>query len=482
MYKFRTAPYDHQKEVFYQTRDLEGHGVFWEMGTGKTKLIVDITAYAFQEGRINSLLVLAPKGVHEIWQEEFSIHCPQDVLDRARFFTYHSDKAATKYHRQDMGHIMSCDDNTLSVICMAYDGVKTPTGWALFKEFLRRRRCLEVLDESIRIKTPNTRLSKRVHLYRDKAVMRRVLDGTPISNSPFDIYSPARFVDPSFWRSRGLNDFTEFKDYFGEYGTGYVRARGKLRKFPKFEGYKRMPLLQKWIEEIGSRVVKDDVLDLPPKVFRTPYRYDLTKEQRRVYDEMDQEFETTLASGVELEEELVITKLIRLQQIMCGFVGDGYGNLHRIAGKNPRLELLKGILGDKSVAGTQMIIWAHMVPCLDDITGFLGKRCVRYTDKKSVEPWVRGDVQYLVANQMAAARGHTWTHCHSALYYSNPPGRNDLRLQSEDRNHRSGQTESVDYGDIVSRNTKEQGIIDALRKQIKISAYLMGDREPQKRW
>ncbi len=487
-YEFKTSPYDHQRRVFLESRDLEGYGIFWEMGTGKTKLCVDTAAYLFQEGQIDSLLVLAPKGVHEIWPEEFEVHCPDEVLERANFFTYHSNKANTKWHRAAMARAMN-HKGGLSVICMGYEGVKTDIGKVLAREFLKRRKCMEILDESIRVKTPKTKISKTVQRHRKTALVRRILDGTPISNSPFDIFSPVRFVDPTFWQKEGVaQDFHEFKNYFGEYGEGYA-AGG--RKFRKFEGYKRMPLLKDLISKVGSRVLKDDVLDLPPKVFRTPYRYDLTREQQRVYDEMDADFETTLASGVELEEEIVLTKLIRLQQIMCGFVGDSYGNLHRIDGKkNPRLDLLKSVVGDSSVNGTQMLIWSHMIPCINDIVNFLGKRCIRYdgtitNDKirrENLKRFIRGDVQFAVMNQMAAARGHNITNCYSVLYYSNPPGSLDLRLQSEDRCHRLGQTHSVDYGDICSRNTREDEIITSLRKKMNVAAYLMGDEQPMERW
>ena len=81
-FKFKTKPYQHQYNVFMKSRDKESYALFMEQGTGKSKVILDNIAYLFRAGKIDSVIIAAPKGVYRNWiNQEYEIHMPDDVQE-----------------------------------------------------------------------------------------------------------------------------------------------------------------------------------------------------------------------------------------------------------------------------------------------------------------------------------------------------------------------------------------------------------------
>jgi len=66
-YKFKFKPFDHQKTALDLGWDRTEFGLFMEMGTGKSKVLIDNMGMLYQAGQINFALVLAPKGVYRNW-------------------------------------------------------------------------------------------------------------------------------------------------------------------------------------------------------------------------------------------------------------------------------------------------------------------------------------------------------------------------------------------------------------------------------
>ena len=60
-YKFKTEPYEHQITALEKSWNKEEYGYFMEMGTGKSKVLVDNIAMLYDKGKINSALIIAPK-------------------------------------------------------------------------------------------------------------------------------------------------------------------------------------------------------------------------------------------------------------------------------------------------------------------------------------------------------------------------------------------------------------------------------------
>lgn len=465
----------HQQQILAESGDKPYFAVFWEQGTGKTRLALETMVNLARKGEVDAALVLAPNGVHQLWIQD---EIPSWVPGHDRLFTayYTSSKAATKAHQRMCEQALTAP---FPIVAMSYDAFMTKTGMAWVRKFLDRRRVFYVLDESTAIKTPAAKRTKSIVASGQHAPYRRILTGTPITNSPFDAYTQMRFLDQDFWRKAGFQTFTAFKTYFGIWAKGF--NTGQQREYEYVVGYRNLPELQAILAPHSSRVQKADVLDLPPKLYSKRY-FELTPEQRRIYQEIKEQALTVLATGDLVTVPLVITRLLRLHQVTSNYLPtDGDEPTYTISPNNPRMDCLMEAL--EEVSG-QAIIWARFNMDVDQICERLGNRAVRCDGRDSAQErqqritsFKAGQVQFLVSKPqtIGVSRGQTLVNANTVVYYNNTFSLED-RLQSEDRAHRSGQTHAVDYVDIVAPGTIDTHIVKALRDKLDVASQITGDQ------
>ncbi len=441
--------------------------VFPSGNTGKTWLALATAEKLFTAGEIDALFILAPPGLHTNWVTyEIPDHLGIDHVAIA----FQTKKAKTKKHMAACHAVLNNDAQNFPILAMSYPGIKTAGGKKLAKEFLKRHRCLYVADESNRIKTPSAKITRTVLASSEYAEYKRTLCGTPITNTPFDIYTQFRFLNKRFWSETpyGLGSYQCFKTMFGIWEKGY---NGKLdREFEQCVGYKNLEILTKLVKSMSSRVLKEDVLDLPAKLYSYA-GFEMTPKQWKLYKELEDEFMCEL-EGEMIFTPLAITRLLRLQQVANGYLPTGDENeCHMIEDKNPRLRMLNEITQDLP---HKAIIWARFIKDIDLITEMLGDTAVRWDgtvgedqreeNKYRFKTEPVDDVQFIVATPDSMGEGHTLNEALTTIYYSNSFKMKE-RHQSEDRNHRAGQENHVNYIDIVADNTKDVDILAALRKK-----------------
>ena len=484
-YSQKTKPYDHQAELYESTRDLKAHAIFWEMGTGKSKGAIDTIGHLFESGEINGALILAPKNVAPNWvHDELPLHMGVPACC-VRVFLWDTGKATGKGYQEKLAAFLATPADELAILVMSYDAIMTERkkgvrgllkGKEAAKQFLVDRRCMFVLDESARVKNPNAKRTKRVMAAGKYAPFRRVMTGTPVSNSPFDVYTQLKFLDPDVWKQMGCGTFAAFKAMFGVWIEHERSDNGQ--KFKQLVDYQNLAILNKVVDRMGSRLLKDDVLDLPPKLYdkRT---FDMNPEQKRIYSELKREFMIWLENGDMITAPLAITRMLRLQQVTSGYCPTDDGGVLRIT-PNARLTCLMDLLED---VPHQAIIWAKFRDDIDQIGEAIGyDNCVVYDgrvsqeDRESARTTFRsGEVQYFVANPAAAGEGLTLTEAKTVVYYNSTYKLAD-RLQSEDRAHRIGQDTAVQYIDIVASGTIDTAILRALRTKVDLAAQVTGDK------
>ena len=129
-YQYRTEPFEHQRRFFEETRDLEFYGAFWEMGTGKTKVVIDTASWLWLTGKIDGVLVMAPSGVHTQWvDDEIPKHAPLQVLDSLDRFVWFTSKAGNKGFQETWTKFLKRPKPAgLSVLTMTYDSLMTEAG------------------------------------------------------------------------------------------------------------------------------------------------------------------------------------------------------------------------------------------------------------------------------------------------------------------------------------------------------------------
>lgn len=530
---FKTDPFEHQLNYLVKHGGDREHAIWWEQGTGKSKAVIDNAAGLYLNGEIDGLLLVAPSGLHRNFiTREIPRHLLDEVAEHSRSMFYRTDKAETKWHQEECGTFL-CVEAGLKVLGMSYDAFMTERGRAMAKEFLTHHRCLFVLDESGRIKNPDAKRTKillKASQYMRDRHYRRILTGTPVSNAPWDVWSQIKFLRDDFWRPHGLDSMNAMKTAFGEWEKGVRRChvgeaftvRGgqrvrrkpykgigdlmygyilddgvALREFPQQQRdaqdrprYKNLSHLRRVLQPIRSRVLKEQVLDLPPKVY-TSVEFEMSGEQRRCYDSM-----ATLGIAMlgddSTSASLALTVMLRLQQIACGYlVVDARPDSPeepevRPFEPNPRVELLGEIVEDLP---HQAIVWARFRHDVDQIMHQmrrLNKSCVRYDGSLSEDECAesenrfhRGDAQFFVATASKGGEGLTLNEAKTVVYYSNSFKLVD-RLQSEDRAHRIGQNQSVNYIDLIARDTIDETIVDAMVNKLDIASQVTGDQV--KKW
>lgn len=485
-YEYGTAPFAHQEREFLATRDRKSWGLFWEMGCGKTKVLVDTAAWLFERGEIRGLLVLAPEGVHDQWVDsELPLHLPRRVREEAQLFAWNTGKSISKRFKEAWRSVLDRPvDSGLTVLSMTFSSLMTERGALAVRDFVDSRPCLGVLDESSAIMTPGAKVTKRCRALAARLPYRRIANGTPVADSPFEAYSQIRWLDPAAFHHLGIRDAQGFRTYFGDFVKRRNAAQG--RWYPELKGYRNLDKLSEIVSAHSSRLLKRDVFpDLPPKLYSV-MRFDPTAAQRRLARELREEFVALLDSGETVTADLAIVRWTRFQQVASGYLpADEDEDLRMIMppSENPRLKALSAVL--RQVEG-KAIIWAKYTADVDLICDLLreaGLSFVRWDGRVSREDraearrsFLRDDgARFFVSKPSSSAgRGLNLQVARTVIYYNNSFVLKD-REQSEDRAHRPGIHEPVQYVDLVARGTIDEKILDSLRTKRGVSAQVTRD-------
>lgn len=482
-FSFKTEPFPYQHKIWEETKDKQAWALFMEQGTGKTKVTLDTVAWQYHKKQVHNLLVLAPSGVHRNWvTDEIPKHVPEWIPWQA--VSYQTSKAKNAKQRYALEELMGKKAG-LSVLAMSYDAFMTKDGKAAAWEFMKKGQLMYVLDEATRIKNPKAQRTKAVMKSGEYTDRKRILTGTPVANGPFDIWAPVNFLSQAFWAKERFGSFYVFKHYFGD----IVKKKANMgHEYEFVKGYKNLNVLHDLLSAISTRVTKKDVLkDLPPKLYSTRY-FEMSPEQAKIYQKIEEEYAVQLGDDV-LTMELAIVRMLRLQQVTCGYLPRPEAEINQepyitLPGKNERLLALHDLIEEVSGQG---IIWARFTHDIDMIMDMLNDPklglggAVRYDgtqheDERSraLEKFRKGEVRWFVSNTAVGGEGLTLTEATTVIYYNNTFKFSD-RLQSEDRAHRIGQQHPVMYYDIAAVGTVDEDIIDSLMKKDEIANIITGD-------
>ena len=335
------------------------------------------------------------------------------------------------------------------------------------------------IDESTTIKSPTASRTKSVLKLRALAKYRRILTGAPVTKSPLDLYTQCFFLDPDFL------DFSSYYAFKNRYAIMVDRNVG-THSFKHVLGYRRLDELNDKLGNFSYRVLKEDCLDLPEKVYMKR-NISLTPEQLKAYVEMKKHAITEL-KGKRTTATSALAQLVRLHQIVCGHLTHDDGEIRKL--KNNRMKELLEILEETD---GKVIIWAIYRHDIKEITkvisGRYGAKCVesffgdtadrdrqdivaRFQDRAS-------DLRFFVGNPKTGGYGLTLTASHTVIYYSNSYDL-EIRLQSEDRVHRISQDKKVTYIDLITEGTVDELIVKNLRSKINLATKILG--EDLKKW
>ena len=472
-YKFKTKPYEHQLKALEKSWASDTYALFMEMGTGKSKVLVDNIAILYDRGAIKGALIVAPKGVYKNWDAiEFPTHLP-DHIECTKVLW---EPTATKKKQAELDTLFD-DKGDLKILIMNVEAFSTSKGLDFARSFLNIfvGRALIGIDESTTIKNPTAKRTKNILKIGDLAKYRRILTGSPVTKSPLDLFSQCEFLDPYHL---GHASYYSFRARY----ANMVKRNFGGRQVQLVLSYRRLDELADILDKFSYRVLKEDCLDLPEKVF-TKRLVELTPEQDKAYKQMKQMALAMLDNGEVMTTVNVMTQLMRLHQITCGHFKADDGTTTAL--KNNRMDALLQLLEETD---GKVIIWANYREDIKNIVAALKKA---YGDASTVEyhggvdstlrqehiaqfQQKNGPTRYFVGNAQTGGYGITLTAANTVIYYSNSYDL-EKRLQSEDRAHRIGQTGSVTYVDLIAENTVDDKIVKSLRNKINIANEIMGE-------
>jgi len=468
-YKFKTKPYQHQLTALEKSWNKETFAYFMEMGTGKTKVLIDNMAMLYDKGKIDGTLIVAPKGVISTWYaQELPAHLPNhiehtSVLWQANINQKQKTKLDTLFELGEELHIL----------IMNVEALSTDKGRKFAAKFLNSHKSMMVIDESTTIKNPKAKRTKNIIGLSKLSKYRRILTGSPVTRNPLDLFSQCEFLDPY------LLNFASYYAFRNRYAEmRQVNIAGRMINL--VSGFKNLGELSELLKPFSYRVLKEDCLDLPPKIYmkRT---ITLTEEQEKIYEQMRKEALATL-NGKTVTTMNALTQLMRLHQITCGHFAADDGTIQEV--KNNRLNELMDVLDE--VEG-KAIIWAHyqydIKKIIKEIKKVYGPGSVvdyygltpqdqRQTNRERFQK--PNGTRFLVGTPATGGYGITLTAASTVIYYSNGYDL-EKRLQSEDRAHRIGQKKTVTYVDLIAEDTVDNKIVKALRKKVNIASEVMGE-------
>jgi len=457
--------------------------VFITGNCGKSWVVINTAGRLFEAEEIDALVVIAPKGVYRNWLGEIEMHLPDRIERRVAVWS----PETTKKKASELARVMApCE--SLRVLLVNVEALSTTRCQKRLEAFLRASRALLVVDESTWIKTPKAKRTESIVDLAQLALYRRILTGSAVTKNPLDLFSQCEVL------GHGMLGFRSFYSYKARHAltetikiSHPTKAGTKTRNIEKVVGFQRIDELKEKLQGFSQRLLKTDCLDLPPKLYERR-EVDLSDEQETLYREIRERSRAELAGESRVTAPMVITRMLRLHQVVCGFVKTDDGLEVPLSSKRDLalLDVLEETSG-------KAIVWAPFRFSIQRIAALLCEKygsgsTVTYFGDTSDEARSAAiecfqhdpDCRFFVGNAQTAGFGLTLTAASTVIYFANSHRLED-RLQSEDRAHRIGQRRSaVTYVDLVAPGTVDERIIRSLRAKKRVAGEVLG--EEWKEW
>jgi len=477
-YTFKLKPFEHQMEALKKSLNKVDYALFCEMGTGKSKILIDTIGFLYAKKQLNGALIIAPKGVYKNWERlEITKHMPDVILETTDIVGW--SPSMTKKARGPLDEALKPSER-LRIVVMNIEALSTDKGTEYALRFVKSCKCMVAVDESTTIKNIKAKRTKNIMKVGSHAAFRRIMTGSPITQSPMDLYSQCTFLGP--WHL-GHRSFFSFQNRYAK----IVRRNLGSHSFNQVVGYQNLDELSSKLDGFSYRILKKDCLDLPEKVY-VKRSVEMNEWQARAYKQMKDNAVTFLEQGDMVTAQNVLTQILRLQQICSGFVKTDDGSVEKFP--TNKLDELMALLEETS---GKVIIWAVFVQDLNNIQAALAKEygpgsvavyagSTGAEDRQKIvtdfqEP--KSPLRFFVGQSRTGGYGLTLTEASTVVYYTNSFDL-EVRIQSEDRAHRIGQKNNVTYIDLVTEGTVEEKILKALRNKINIASEVLS--EGYKEW
>lgn len=471
---------DHQKKALYDSQFKPDMLLAWQMGVGKTCATIQILRHRYMDaGELTKTLIITPLITLKNWKEEFAMfsNVSPDAI--------HVLKGSRKKRAKQIEAL----EGRNGIIITNYESFDGDDVAEAITKWSPR---IMVCDEVHLCKNPQSKRAKKIAKISDLCSNHYLLTGTPILNSSMDLFMPFRILDG--YRKKestfGSNFFVFRGVYFEDANAAWS---GQKNHFPDWQPRpSTYSIMQDKIKDKMSVVDKLDVLDLPPLITENRYCV-LSKEQETHYKEMKSDLITYVKDmeddGVPkaVVARLAITKALRMQQIVTGFVKSDAGEIIKIV-DNPRERLLKELL-EELTPNHKVIVWAiykenyaTIRKVCEDIgvsyTSITGSQSTKDKFSNMVQFDEDPDCKVLIANPASAGVGINLVASSYSIYYSRSYKLGDYK-QSEARNWRKGSEmhDRITHINLIASNTIDEFIDKALKDKQNLADMILDIKE-----
>ena len=423
-----------------------------DMGTGKSMMTIAITGTLEAEKGVKKMLVVCPKSIVGVWEDEFRKFADYRYALTVLDGTMEKKRSAFNYMQ----------GAALQIIVVNYESC-----WRLETEITKWKPDLIVCDESSKIKTPSASQSKALHRLGRLSKYNIILTGTPITGSPLDIFSQYKFLDDSIFGT----SFYLFRNRYAILG-GYQNRM--------IVGYRHLDELVEKVHSIAFRIKIEDAVDLPPFIDETR-AITLEPKAQSLYRMLEQDCYAELANG-EVTARNVLTQLLRLAQCTGGFIRDDIkGEAQQVSGA--KLDALEDIIDTCLDEEKKVVVFARFVPEIEAIAAMLKKKKIGYaliygatTDRADQVKKFQEDpeVKVFIGQLQTTGMGLTLTAANVAVFYSLDFSYANYE-QSRARIHRIGQKQKCLYIHLVGKGTVDEKILNALKHKGDIAKIMVDD-------
>lgn len=453
-YQAKLKSFDYQEQAVEFAKDLDYAAIFHEQGLGKTKIALDIALYWLSSKDIDTVLVVTKKGLIKNWEEETKIHSylhPKTLTNNrdSNYFVFNS---ATK--------LIIANFETISIEKKR------------FKLFLKARNVGIVIDESAKLKNPNSILAQAFFELSPLFQRKIIMTGTPVANRPYDIWAQIYFLDQGKSLGRDFNEFKKKADLTNKLSSD----NEKKEAFELFIS----GIFNKICEFTIRETKKTANLSLPPKRHFSVWSM-FVPQQKEMYDELRKELILEIKrNGKEKIDDVspILKRILRLNQITSNpkMLDD---KINFSSAKEIELKsLLKEIIG----RGEKVIVWTNFKFNIDYF-------CSQYSNynavkiegsmsaeerNKSIQKFKYGDAKILFATPQSAKEGLTLTVANNAIFYDRSFSLDDY-LQAQDRIHRISQQKECNIYNIMIRGSIDEWIDKLLKSKEKAASLSQSD-------
>ena len=380
------------------------------MGTAKTMSALWACDFLMMNKKIDCVLVVAPLSTIEtVWYDEVRNNLPH----RKVVIVHHPNKAVRRQLLQKEAHFYITN----------HDGVKV-----LNQELINKKFKVVIIDELTCCKNFSIERTKAMKRITDKADAVWGLTGEPTPNSPTEAFGQAKVVTPH-----------TAPRYFARFRDATMTQFDQYTYIPKLGWqdvvYKTLsPYIRFTLEQVAP--------DMPPLTFETR-KFEMTKEQKKYYDQMHKEFVIEYNKGLITAVNSGV-KALKLLQIGCGSVRDTEQDTAIIIDNKPKLQELITILEESK----KLIVFVPFRDSLAAIAEYLRSKKIsvgvvhgdvpRKERVQIFSNFQKRDLQVLVMHPKTSAHGLTLTKSHVIVWFGPYPD-NEIYGQANARIRRFGQ-------------------------------------------